>query len=69
MYGSYLQDGGKAATAFLSREGTVTQPTIYARPPNDYEKMVEALWQMTDFQTTGCIVLTRNGHCTVTVAM
>ena len=52
MYGSYLQDGGKALTVFLSREGTLSWPVICARPTNDYEKMLEALWQTTDLQMT-----------------
>ena len=42
----------KRQLSLLSREGTVARLAIYARPTNDYEKMVEVLWQTTDPQMT-----------------
>ena len=52
--------------SLVSREDTVAQPAIYARPTNDYEKVVEVLWQMTD-QTTDTLCYGFGHHTVGTV--
>ena len=38
----------KQHLSLLSGESIVARTAIYARPTNDYEKVVEAMWQMMD---------------------